>query len=460
MKKTFILFILMTSISFLVKAQFPVELQNIFQDILDEKISETGAIGISAAVVSENDQWTAAEGLHATDSVLTTNSIMGMGSITKTITSATILQMMEDGLLSLSDPISLYLDTMTNIPSEVTISQLLNHTSGIYNYSEHPDNILNYYLENLSELVTEEFILENYVDPPIFAPGTQFLYSNSNYLLLALIIETISGQAYYLEARERFGFDVNYPSFFLLPYEKDLTEIAHIFLDTSGIGSTPPVDIVEMGYIFNSVYSGSGAAGAYASTPSDLAQWAYDLYSGKILEEATMDSLFTMSFPSSDYGLGVLFGDLPPCGQFQGHNGEAIYTASAYYNPDNGIAVSVQCNDGSNQEITDELAVELACAYYTYSVTTDTEVLVSNESIEIYPNPFSDHFSLNYETNSIGKVQVELYNEIGLKVDEWFLGEQGKGEHLIQLDINIPNGIYFLKVQIGEKLLSKRMIKM
>ncbi len=459
MKKTY-LFVLMMSLSFLVKAQFSTELQNVFQIILDEKISDTGATGLSVSVISADNQWAAAAGLHSTDSLLTPNSAFGMGSISKTIISATILRMMEDGLLSLSDPISFYLDTMANIPPDVTIRQLLNHTSGIYNFSEHPNDILDYYLSNLSELVTAEFILENFLDSPIFAPGTQFSYSNSNYLLLGLIIEEISGQAYYLEARELFDFGANYPSFTVPPYESDLTELAHIFADTSNIIGPNPIDIVEQGYILSSVFSGSGAAGAYASTPSDLAKWAYDLYSGNILEAATMDSLFTLGMPSSNYGLGVVIFEASPCGHFLGHDGETFYTASAFYNPENDIAVSVQCNDATNPELTLELAVELACAYYEYSISTNTEYLSSNESIDIFPNPFSDAFTLKYESQNRTEVQVALYNEIGLKVEEWFLGAQTTGEHLIQLDTNVPNGIYFLKFRTGNNVYTERIIKM
>lgn len=460
MKKNYLL-VLMMSLSFLTKAQFPTELQSIFEDILNEKISDTSAKGISAAIISEDNHWASAVGLHATDSMLTTNSVLGIGSISKTIISATILRMMEDGLLSLSDPISIYLDTMTNIPPNVTIRQLLNHTSGIYNFTDHPNDILTYYLSNLSELVTEEFILENFLDAPIFDPGTQFSYSNSNYLLLGLIIEEISGQAYYLEARELLDFDANYPSFSLPPYETDLAELAHIFADTSIIfGSNPPVDIVELGYILNSVFSGSGAAGAYVSNPPDLAQWAYDLYSGNILETTTMDSLFSTTLPSSNYGLGVTILDLSPCGHLLGHSGETFYTASAYYIPESDIAISVQCNDVTFLELTYELTIEFACAYYEYTISTDTDDLSSNESIDLFPNPFSDAITLKYETENRVEVQVELYNEIGSKVDEWFLGDQVIGEHFIQLDTNVPNGIYFLKLQMGNNMYSKRIIKM
>lgn len=459
MKKIY-LFVFIMSLSSLVKAQFSTELQNVFQEILDETSFFTNAKGLSVAVISEDNQWAAAAGFHARDSMLTTDSAFGMGSVSKTIISATVLRLMEDGLLSLSDPISLYLDSMTNIPPEVTILQLLNHTSGIYNFSDHPDDIVEYYLENLSELVTPEFILENFLDDPNFAPGTEYSYSNSNYLLLGLIIEEISGQAYYLEAREQFDFDVNYPSFTLPPYESDLTELAHLFADTSSIaGTNPTVDVVELGYIVNSVFSGSGAAGAYASTPSDLAQWAYDLYSGNILEAATMDSLFTITLPTSTYGLGVDFFLAEPCGHFIGHNGETFYTASAYYNPENDIAVSVQCNE-VGQLVTDQLAVDLACAYYEYSSITDTDDLSSKESIDIFPNPFSDAFTVKYGSQNINEVKVALYNELGLKVDEWFLGKQATSEHLIQLDTDVPNGMYVLKIQMGDNMYSKRIIKM
>ena len=122
MKRTITL--LLMGLPFFMHAQFPAELQNEFQTILEQYHTDSEAKGISVAIRSENELWSSAIGLHATDSVLTTNATLGMGSVSKTITSATILQMMEEDLLTLNDPISMYLDSITHVPGEVTIKQL------------------------------------------------------------------------------------------------------------------------------------------------------------------------------------------------------------------------------------------------------------------------------------------------------------------------------------------------
>ena len=359
MKRTITLFV-MLGLPFFMYAQFPAALQDEFQTILEQYHTDSEATGISVAIRTEKELWASAIGLHAADSVLTPNSTFGMGSVSKTITSATILQMMEEGLLTLNDPISMYLDSITHVPGEVTIKQLLNHTSGIFNYTEHPD-FFPTVLSNPAALFTEEDILRTYMTPPNFSPGAAWSYSNTNYFLLGLIIEAISGKKYYVEARNRFDFDTNYPSFSLPPDETGVAEMAHLFADIMGTGEL--VDVVELGAIFNSLFSSAGAAGAYAATPTDLTKWALDLYSGKILGSATMDSLFTTP-PSFDlYGLGVIFYGELPCGQsIIGHNGGIGYQTESAYDPENGIAISIQTND-TETTIVASLLFDLFCAY-------------------------------------------------------------------------------------------------
>lgn len=458
MKKTFILFVFMTSISFFASAQFSAELQNAFQEILNDLYEESGVVGLSVAVLSEDDIWASSVGMHGADSILTTSSTFAMGSVSKTITSATILQMMEDELLSLDDPLSLYLDAMTNVPPEVTIRQLLNHTSGIHDYSTHPDYV-DYLFLNASEWVTEEFILDNFLNPPVATPGSEFYYSNTNYILLGFIIEAISGEPYYTEVRNRFDFDNNYPSLTLPPFESDIADMAHVFYDTSATGNQPVIDMVEQGIILNSFFSSGRPDGAWASNPTDLAQWAYDLYSGDILEPATMDSLITIHAPSEYYGQGVVVFDEPDCGGgFLGHGGSFFYTAATYYQIENGISVSVHCNE-IGADITGEVAFSLICAYETLTQVSNTEEIALNEEIEIFPNPFTDQISVKYEMENAGEVQVELLNELGRRVDQWSLGKKSSGVHATELNTQVPSGIYFLKIRMDEQLAVKRLVK-
>lgn len=437
-------------------AQFPTELENTFTSILSDFKKTSGAAGLSVAIRTTDNAWASALGQDTDSTFITTASTFGMGSVSKTITSATILQMMEDGLLTLDDQITMHLDTMTNIPPNVTIKQLLNHTSGIYNYTDHP-NFFDAVLENPLEYVTDEEVLANYVSEPIFVPGLDWSYSNTNYVLLGLIVEAISGKKYYEEARIRFDFDTNYPSLTLPPYESEVIDMAHLWADVDGSGNV--VDVVPFGFVLNSVFSSAGAAGAYASTPTDLAQWAHDLYTGKILQPSTMEALRTITPPSNGYGLGILFGTLP-CGQsIEGHTGGIFYTTATFYDSENDFAISTHTNDAETDIVT-ELAVEMICAYEDFLMTvSNSDIDVKESAINISPNPFENELLISYELLNRVDVQITLINELGKTITNHTTNNQSVGQHQFEINEKLPSGIYFVRMRLGDEIITKKIVK-
>ncbi len=116
----------------------------------------------------------------------TTLSKYRIGSISKTFTATLIFQAIEEKRLSLEDKLVKYFPTVENA-DKITISNLLNHRSGIYNFINSPD-YRNYYTtkKSASEMVE---LISSY--PSDFEPGTKFSYSNSNYVLLGYILEKI-----------------------------------------------------------------------------------------------------------------------------------------------------------------------------------------------------------------------------------------------------------------------------
>lgn len=114
-----------------------------------------------------------------------------VGSISKTFTAVMIFQLIEKGKLSLNDPLAKYFSTIPNA-DKITVSNLLNHRSGIYNFTNDPA-YLQYMTQPKSQTEMVEIIAKNKSD---FEPGTKFEYSNSNYVLLGYIIEKITGKTY------------------------------------------------------------------------------------------------------------------------------------------------------------------------------------------------------------------------------------------------------------------------
>ena len=120
-----------------------------------------------------------------------------IGSLTKQFTASAILKLQEEGKLSVEDKLSKYIPDFPR-GNEVTLRQLLNHTSGIWPDLDEPDSRLT------NATTTEAIIKEIRKYPYNFAPGTKWRYSNSGYLLLGYIVEKVSGQSYGDFLRENF----------------------------------------------------------------------------------------------------------------------------------------------------------------------------------------------------------------------------------------------------------------
>src|SRR5580704_3915567 len=118
-----------------------------------------------------------------------------IGSVTKTLTGEAVLLLVDEGKIGLDDPVEKYLPGVVPNGANITIRQMLDMTSGIYNGTEDPDFNANIDAKPETIWTPQEFIALALKHPPYFAPGTGFHYSNTNYELLGLIVEKQSGMA-------------------------------------------------------------------------------------------------------------------------------------------------------------------------------------------------------------------------------------------------------------------------
>src|SRR6185436_15348616 len=117
-----------------------------------------------------------------------------LGSITKQFTAAAILQLAEQGKLSLDDPVSKYYAAAPPAWAPITIKHLLTHTSGIPSYTGLPTFFST--AQSRTEMKPEEIVALTKDKPLEFAPGARFNYDNTGYVLLGVVIEKVSGQTY------------------------------------------------------------------------------------------------------------------------------------------------------------------------------------------------------------------------------------------------------------------------
>jgi len=222
-----------------------------------------------------NGSWTGVSGV-ARDGVtpLDGDSPFGIASITKTFTASVVLQLVEEGSLALDGDVSRLLPEL-GLPAGVTVEQLLSHTSGIADLLAPMRDLMR---ADPGRLWTPQEVLAQ-VGPPRFAPGTDFAYSNTNYVILGLLIERVTGDAFVDQLDSRI----------LEPLGLDGTGI----LTQTG---APPLMPLSWASAF-------GPSGFMYSDVADLLDWSDALYGGQLLRRSSLVRMLT--FNEDDYGLGA-----------------------------------------------------------------------------------------------------------------------------------------------------------
>lgn len=273
---------------------FSLELQQALQFALQDLSHQYGLEGIAASVyASDQCNWVGASG-HANRQFfppIESTMTFGFGSITKTFIAALVLQLAEEDLLSLDDPLNMWLADYRNINGSVTIRQLLSHTSGIYNYLDHPSAPF-IDSSNLLQVWRPEDILRSYVLGARFAPGTSYNYSNTNFILLGMIIEAVTGNEVDVELQNRIFQPLGLQHTFL-GHGDLLADLAN------------GVEWSSAAHVYPANFSKAWTAYAIASTAGEIARWGHLLYTGKFLEPHSLEQMLDFT-PAGNYGLGTM----------------------------------------------------------------------------------------------------------------------------------------------------------
>ena len=161
------------------------------QTVLDKGLVKYDIRGVSAAIVNSDSVWVGTAGISHDMVSMKPDMLFSIGSVTKNFVAALTLKLAEEGTLSLEDRLSDWLPAYPYVDPEITIRQLLNHTSGIYMFWNN-DDLWDALKNDRSRKWTPEEVL-GYIKEPDFAPGEGWRYSNTNYLLMAMIIEKATG---------------------------------------------------------------------------------------------------------------------------------------------------------------------------------------------------------------------------------------------------------------------------
>ena len=274
--------------------------------------SKFNLAGVSAAIIFDSETFLGTSGYSNIDTLdkIEPETLLPVYSATKTFIATIILQLSEEGLLNLDDTIGSWLDLPDKysvlINDKITIRQLLNHTSGIYDYSMNPLMYLLILLYPNKEWAHEEAL--DFVCKPYFAPGKGWHYSSTNYILLGMIIEEATNSSVLAELQNRIFEHLNLSQIFMHGEETIAGEIACPYLMVWG-------HAINMSFLYGYEYSGLvWTAGALYSTAEDMARFASALFGGKLLSQTSLDQMLTFipdvkiqpNVRSISYGLGIM----------------------------------------------------------------------------------------------------------------------------------------------------------
>ena len=356
----------------------PDPLEPIADKLAKEALDRGDVAGLTIAI-ARRDGATLVKGYgeadRATHARAQPDTVYRIGSLTKQFTAAAILQLAEQGKLAIDDDISKYV-TIQTAGHNLTIRELLNHTSGMPSYTDLPD-----FPEWAKKPATPAQIVDRVAKMMWeFDPGTHFHYTNTGYVVLGMIVEKVSGQRYADYLRDHVFAPAKLAH---TTYCTDTASAKGYSSDDGKLEDAAPLDL-----------STPFSAGALCSTAPDLLAWSRALASGLVVTPASYADMITPpSAVKSSYGLGL------EVDRFEGHReiwhngGINGFVSEMHVYPDDGVTIVVLTNTESGTA--PRVAKKLA--YAALGLQSPDVAL---------PDAVRDAVAGTYDVPNFGKVEV------------------------------------------------------
>ena len=327
------------------------------------------------------------------------NTIFQIGSITKQFTATVILKLQEEGKLSVNDKLDKYFPQF-KYADEITIKNLLTHTSGIYNYTiDIDDEDSSITCKPISKQLLLDLVFKHHLD---FKPGSQFRYDNSGYYLLGLIIENVTDKSYEQNVRDMI--------FTPLQMNHSLFDFKHSLDTNIATGYQTLNDSVQKeatAWRWDSTVT--YAAGAIWSTTSDMYKWAQAIADKKILSPESWRAMLTSHLDKYGYGVYIdsLFGK-----QIISHGGGIPgFIAYLCYYPNEDVTIILLNNWGWFNDALNGINADLSAIIFhkPYELMKDHgDMNLSEDVLKKYVGTYEfDKTHHAYITLENGRLQME-----------------------------------------------------
>lgn len=277
--------------------------------------------GASVAMYIPNQgAWAGASGMSYQNQPLNTDMIFGLASNSKLFVAVTMLKLAEDGILNLDDSLHEWITDRPNIDHNITIRQLLNHSSGIYD-PFFSSTILDSIEANPEHVYTlDEFF--TWIEAPYDAPGVAYHYSNTNYILAGMIAESATGTHISGLIRQHILNPLGMSHTFYDINEQPAGEIAHRWYNGVDWNDTSRLSLNTAG----------GCSGALFSNPSDMVHWYNALMNGDVINDNSLQQMLDFQ-GTGNYGLGIQ-NSVIAGHELWGHGGSTLgYKTRMLYDP-------------------------------------------------------------------------------------------------------------------------------
>jgi D-alanyl-D-alanine carboxypeptidase len=315
--------------------------------------------------------------------------IFRIGSMTKQFTAVSILMLMEQGKLALSDPITKFLPDYPTQGKTITIEHLLTHTSGIQSYTDMPS-----WLPLLRKDMGLTELIGIFKDQPMqFAPGESYRYNNSGYVLLGAIIEKIAGTTY---------------SAFLKQNIFDPLGLKHTMYDSTslviprrarGYGAGVSKTFLNADFVsMSQPYS----AGSLVSSVDDLAAWNQALLAGKLIKRETLERAWTpyklTDGTSTGYGYGWVIGAYEGHRMIEHGGGIPGFTSDGILLPEDKLCVIILTNSAAPGRAPGPISFRVAALALAKPYVEPVAAAVPTADLAplagVYVNPLKEEFNV------------------------------------------------------------------
>lgn len=318
------------------------------QATLDKTVKNNNIPGATVGIISTQGTWFGASGVSSleTKTAMRPQDKFPIGSTTKPFTAVTVLKLAEEKKLSLEDTLDKWLPAsiLDNIPDSksITIRQLLNGTSGIYDIAYGDDSPLEQEIpKNPTKQWTPEELVAYAYGKPRFAEELQgitctpkYCYPNTGMILAGMIVEKATGSTFADVLRSRILNPLGMNNTFFAPQEQIGRGYVNGYLDYDNNGTLDNVTGVNLSF--------ASTTGGIVSNTQDLTRFATALFGGELLSADSLNQMLDFQDigvgDSLKYGLGLVSTEFEGIGKAWGHNGSVTgYGSQWWYFPDLGI---------------------------------------------------------------------------------------------------------------------------